>query len=461
MDLGEHDRHRDRAGRVPLEHGGRLAARQDVRSPRHAARLSDHQLPHGPLHAVAPAHRHTRPGEPSGRPHAAVLAGAQGLAAHRGPRRLLRPAQARGQQGAVDAVQLRRARPAGRQAARDRGGPAGGGQPALLEEGRRGLLPARGPERLPGGHAGLGQVRLLLPDHQVRLHTHLRRGLGHLSVHEPHQRRHHLRHGAARAHLGHRGREPQGPGALGHHRRGEHRAVRVEHAEQRRAGLQDGEPLEPARSRSAVRQPLQRALRRRQLRRGGQGGGVGAARHPAHAAGHSALHPGAHPARPDLAAAAVLWHSARPGQAEQVRVDRAVQARDSAGQEAAAGEVAQGGEAGGERGAGRSDQDHRRHAGLVGVFARRGAHEGHPVLHRDRPEPEDHPVRQEGAVHARLHLLAALHHAHESRAWSAVCAVARQRGRWTARRPESDRRRVHGVQFDSAVHVVLVGRVEE
>ena len=66
--------------------------------------------------------------------------------------------------------------------------------------------------------------------------------------------------------------------------------------------------------------------------------------HPAHASDHPAFPAGAGPAWPDLAAAAVLWHSARSRPAQQVRVAGAVPTRAAAGPQAAAGEVAQGGQ---------------------------------------------------------------------------------------------------------------------
>ena len=83
-------------------------------------------------------------------------------------------------------------------------------------------------------------------------------------------------------------------------------------------------------------------------------------------------------------------------QTEQVRVNRALQARHPAGQEAAAGEVAEGGEAGGERGAGRPDQDHRRHARPLRLLARRRPAQGRAVLRGDGPIRQDHPLRQKG-----------------------------------------------------------------
>jgi len=87
-------------------------------------------------------------------------------------------------------------------------------------------------------------------------------------------------------------------------------------------------------------------------------------------------------------------------QTEQIRVDRAVQAGHSAGQKAAVGEVAERGEARGERGAGRSDQDNRLDAGVVGLPTRSCAPEGGAVLRGDWPVRQDHPLRQEGQLHA-------------------------------------------------------------
>ena len=66
--------------------------------------------------------------------------------------------------------------------------------------------------------------------------------------------------------------------------------------------------------------------------------------HPANAADNPAVPAGARSAGPDVTAARVLWHSAGPGSAEQVRVPGAVSAGTAAGTQAAAGEVAQGGQ---------------------------------------------------------------------------------------------------------------------
>lgn len=57
MDLAEHARARDQDVRVPLVDGGRLDPRQDVRSPRIARRLPDHQLQDGPQAAMVAACR--------------------------------------------------------------------------------------------------------------------------------------------------------------------------------------------------------------------------------------------------------------------------------------------------------------------------------------------------------------------------------------------------------------------
>ena len=45
---------------------------------------------------------------------------------------------------------------------------------------------------------------------------------------------------------------------------------------------------------------------------------------------------------------------------------------------------------------------------------------GDPVFRRDRAVPEDRSVCQEGWLHARLHLPAAKHHAHQPRAGHSV-----------------------------------------
>ena len=62
-------------------------------------------------------HRYIGPTEPRGGRHAAVLRGAQVLAAHRGARGVLRHLQGGGQRGALHAVLLRREDRPGWQAA--------------------------------------------------------------------------------------------------------------------------------------------------------------------------------------------------------------------------------------------------------------------------------------------------------------------------------------------------------
>ena len=104
--------------------------------------------------------------------------------------------------------------------------------------------------------------------------------------------------------------------------------------------------------------------------------------------------------------------------------------------------MAAGGEAGGERGSGRPDQERRRHARPRRLLARPRPAQGRAVLGGDGPIRPDHPLRQKGPLLARLHLPAALRDAHEPRARPAVRAAARGRGR------------VHGEQPGAAVQFV-------
>lgn len=58
MDLAQYRGAGDRQRRLPLEHGGRLSARQSLRPALQPGRLPDHQLPHRRQTEVASPHRH-------------------------------------------------------------------------------------------------------------------------------------------------------------------------------------------------------------------------------------------------------------------------------------------------------------------------------------------------------------------------------------------------------------------
>lgn len=62
VDLPEHSCTRDWQCRLPLEHGGRLTARESLWPPFQPGRLPDHQLPHWRQAEMAPAHWHLSPG---------------------------------------------------------------------------------------------------------------------------------------------------------------------------------------------------------------------------------------------------------------------------------------------------------------------------------------------------------------------------------------------------------------
>jgi hypothetical protein len=282
--------------------------------------------------------------------------------ADRGTRRLLRHLQDGGQPGSVDVVLLRREDGAGRQAAHNRGGPEPRRQPALPQEDGRRVLPPRGPERLPGGDAGLGQVRRHLPDHQVRLHTHVRHRERHLHLHEPHLERDHLRDGTPRDHRGYNRGEQEGTGVVGVRRRGQHHQVRQPDPAQFGPGVEDSDEEQPCRGGRTLRQQVPGVVHQRTVRRSGEGGGERPQRHLEDAGHDTDVPTSAHSSGPEQSALAVLRDLARPRTTQQVRLTQfagslvlvdclqvriagVVQACAAPRPQATPGEVAEGGQA--------------------------------------------------------------------------------------------------------------------
>uniref|UniRef100_A0A8C5AM00 Clathrin, heavy chain a (Hc) n=1 Tax=Gadus morhua TaxID=8049 RepID=A0A8C5AM00_GADMO len=256
--------------------------------------------------------------KPCGRRHAAVLRGQEGVPAHRGPRRQLRPVQDGGQRGGVHSVLLRCARPGRRKAAHHRSGDTTDWQPAISKESSGRVLPPGGAERLPCGNADKLQTGCGLPHHQIWLHPPVRSGDGHLHLHEQDQWGNHLCNRTTRGHRRHHRSQQERTGAVGVRGRGEHHPLHHQRAAEPRPGAAHRRAQQPGGRRGALRSQVQQPVRRRELLGGCQGGGQRTKGHPAYPGHHPALPERPRATGPDLSPTPVLWHPAGSGPAQQV-----------------------------------------------------------------------------------------------------------------------------------------------